>query len=593
MQKAGEYLEQMSTRLRRVAVLIGLLFVAVLIGYWYLQIVQASHYRRLSENNRLREAAMRAPRGLITDRSGVRLVENIPSYNLLVDRSLSEDLASSLGFAARLLEREPDELTAVLERYQSTPRFVPVLIAEDLTLAQVARFEVASLEHPEFLIDVLQRRLYRHGAHTAHLLGYLGEADDRDIEGSSGDLRAGDLVGQEGVEQAYDERLRGRDGERVLVVDSRGRTIEQFTRQAAQPGEALQLTIDLELQQEAQHLMAGKVGAVVAIDPRDGAVRALLSAPSFDPNLFARRLQRRQWNELLEQPNNPLQNRAIHNTYAPGSVFKIVLALAGLSEELIDPDDRVYCRGSTRLYNRTRRCHKASGHGWMDLQDAVRESCDVYFYVKGQDLGIETIARYSRRLGLGSVSGIDVGGERAGLVPDSAWSRRARNTRWYPGETISVAIGQGPLLTTPMQVAVMYAAVANGGYKVTPHVIEGGASEPRDLELEPTVLAHVQRALEAVVNDRGTGAVARLSSILVAGKTGTAQVIEQKNWIRSDDLPYKQRDHAWFASYAPADNPELVIVVFVEHGGHGSRAAAPVAKALYERYFRSHAARAS
>ncbi|HVS15266.1 MAG TPA: penicillin-binding protein 2 [Thermoanaerobaculia bacterium] len=580
--REGEYREELATRLQRLGVVGAALLAVVLLGYGYIQLVRGGHYRELAEHNRLREAPITAPRGLIGDVAGRILVENIPSYNLLFDRQQAA-AADSLWVAAAVLGMAVEELEA---RARASSGPAPALLAEGLDLTQVARIEAESLEHPEFRIEVQQRRLYRHGEQTAHVVGYLSEAAQRDVEGSGGSIRPGDLVGREGVEQQFDGRLRGADGRQVLIVDSRGRTIEQARREPAAPGHDLHLTVDLALQQRAQLEMGDRVGAVVALDPRSGAVRALYSSPSFDPNLFARRLARDEWQALIDAEHQPLQNRALESAYPPGSVFKIVLALAGLEQPGFDPAHRVFCGGSLRIYDRARRCWDRNGHGWMDLHAAIRQSCDIYFYTKGQELGIETIARYARLLGLGEATGIDLPGEKRGLVPDSAWSRRVRNAPWYPGETISVAIGQGPLLTTPLQIAVLVSAVANGGYRVTPHLADEDARTPTALPLQERSLERVQRALEAVVNEpRGSGRNAALPGITVAGKTGTAQVVEQKTWTRSESLQYAHRDHAWFASYAPAERPELAVVVFVEHGGLGSQAAAPIARALYESYF--------
>ncbi len=581
--KAGEHLEVIVARVRRLALLASLAFVAVAAGYWYVQLARGSYYRSLADNNRLRRSPVEAPRGVISDRNGVLLVENVPSYNLLLDRSRAQDESESLEFAAVALGRSRVSLEEVQGRYANVPKFRPILMAEDLSLNQVARFEVAALEHPEFRIEVRQRRLYRYGPQIAHLLGYLGEVDEREL--ATRDLPAGELVGREGVEQAYDDTLRGVAGEREVIVDSRGRIVEEYRRKGAVDGEPLRLTLDLELQKEAAHLMADEVGSIVAIDPRDGAVRALVSSPSYDPNSFVRRLDQDEWRQILVSPAQPLQNRAIQNTYAPGSLFKIVMGVAALSEGVTDRSRTVFCNGSIRLHDRRRRCHLAGGHGWVNLHEALRVSCDVYFYVMGNDLGIEPIGDYARRFGLGSRTGLPLPGERAGLVPGLRWSLEARNTPWYPGETVSVAIGQGPILTTPLQVAVSVAVAANGGNLVRPFLVEGQGEPPVPLGLDPDALEQVRSGLKAVVNERGTGASARLPGVEIAGKTGTAQVIEQLNWTKNDDLPYQHRDHAWFGAFAPYESPELVIVVFVEHGGHGSRAAAPKAKALYEKYF--------
>ncbi len=574
----------MAVRLRWLCGVLGVALAVVIGAYWYHQIIRAEHYERLAENNRLRVLRLDAPRGLIYDRSGRILVENTPTFRLMIDRSASSDLGASLAFAAGILGREERELRAALERHRGVAREVPVLLAEDLELTQVARFEVSEPEHPEFEISTSRRRLYRHSFQTAHVVGYLGEPTPAEHDRDDS-LAAGDLVGRSGVELLRDRRLRGNHGERIVVVDSRGRLMgEDVQRADAEPGESVTLTIDLRLQQLAESLLADKAGAIVALDPRDGAVRAMVSSPSFDPNRFAGRLSQEDWDRIVHAPGKPLQNRAIQNTYPPGSVFKIVMAVAGLAEGLLDPEERVYCSGATRLYDRRWRCWQRRGHGFVDLRGALQHSCDTYFYRQGVKIGIEVIAAYARRLGLGGRTGVELPGESEGLVPDPEWSRDRRGYPWYPGETVSVAIGQGPLLTSPLQVAVMTAAVANGGFRVRPYLVAGGGEPPEPLGLDAEVIAFVAEALANVVAN-GTGRSARTPVVAVAGKTGTAQVVAQETWIRSEDLPPDQADHAWFTSYAPVDAPELVVVVFVENGGRGSEAAAPLARELIEDHF--------
>jgi penicillin-binding protein 2 len=585
--QVGEYREDLVARVRVLSGALTTLLVVIGACFWVVQIVQGAYYRDLAENNRLRKLPIQAPRGLVYDRDGEILVENVASYNLMLDRSRSPDLAASLAFAAAILERPAADLAALLERYRATPRFALVLIAENLSLGQVARFGVHNLEHPEFEVEVAPLRLYRHAEQTSHVLGYLGEVTAEELQSRPGVYTAGDWVGKKGIEQRYDDGLRGRDGERVAVVDSRGRLLEEYRGLQAVGGRSLTLTLDLELQQAAERLLRDKVGAVVALDPRNGDVLAMASSPAYNPNLFARRLQPQEWQALLAAPNQPLQNRAVQNTYSPGSLFKIVIALAGLTEKVIDPRDTVYCGGSASFYNHRFRCWRQGGHGRVDFTAALRGSCNVYFYTVGQRLGIERIARYARLLGLGDPSGLDLNGEKSGNVPDPRWSERVRRTPWYPGETISVAIGQGPLLVTPLQIANLMAVVANGGYKVQPHLVRGAVPPERHrLPIDAAALEVVRRGLQAVV-ESGTGGNARVPGLDIAGKTGTVQVVAQKTWTRSEDLPPEHRDQAWFASFAPVAEPRLVVVVFIEHGGMGSQAAAPIAKQLYETYFRA------
>jgi penicillin-binding protein 2 len=586
--RIGEHKEELRTRVRVLSGVVGVLLAAVAGAFWFVQVVKGSYYRDLGENNRLRRLAVKAPRGLILDRNGRVLVENLPSYNLMLDRSRSADLAASLQFAAPILARPLPELEALLERYRGLPAFQPVLLGEGLPIDQVARFRVEELEHPEFVVEVGHRRLYRMGSQGAHVLGYLGEASVEELENAALHLKSGDWVGRRGVEKRYDEALRGDDGEQVVVVDSRGQPVEELGRQVGRPGGKLTLTLDSELQQEAETLLAGQVGAIVALDPRDGEILALVSSPAYDPNLFTRRLAADDWNRLIDDPFKPLQNRALQSAYPPGSVFKVVVAAAGLAEHAIDLDDGVFCNGAKSFYKRPFHCWKAGGHGWVTLETALKYSCDIYFYELGQKLGIERIARYARMFDLGQPTGIDLDGERRGLVPDPVWSEAARKRPWYAGETISVAIGQGALLATPLQMATVIAAFANGGKLVTPHLVRDPAHPapaPRPLDLPPAVLDPIRRGMWRVVNDQGTGASARVAGVEIAGKTGTSQVVAHAAHEDSSTRPWEERNHAWFASFAPYSNPEIVIVVFVEHGGQGSRAAAPIAKALYEKQF--------
>lgn len=582
---------------------VGLILLALItLAYWRVQVADGATYRERAEHNRLRKLALEAPRGLILDRRGVPLVENVPYYRLFLDRSRldgteTDDLDAALEHAAGILGVGAGELAAEVEAQRGIPRFRPIPLADDLSLRDVSRFAVHQLEHPEFEVQVEEHRLYRYAHQTAHLLGYLGEVSEEELAREGAGYRPGELVGRKGLERIYEGVLRGIQGEQVVVVDSRGRVIEEYARQPARPGEDLHLELDLRLQQEASRLLEGKVGAIVALDPADGAIRAMASSPSFDPNLFAHGISSRDWRRLVENPDSPLQNRAAQNTYPPGSVFKLAMAAAALQSGVLDPSETVYCRGYSVIYDHRYRCWKRSGHGRVDLEAAIAESCNVYFHQLGKRLEIDEIARFARRLGLGITTGVDLAGERSGLVPDSAWSHERRGTPWYPGETISVATGQGPLQVTPLQIAVLAAAFANGGKKVHPHLAAGmPIPEPRDLEIAPDVLDAVRRGMWAVVNDRaGSGRTARLDDprlreIEIAGKTGTAQVVTQETWTKNEELPPELRDHAWFASFAPYDDPELVVVVFVEHGGGGSTAAAPLARALYAKHFQSHLA---
>ena len=580
-----------SLLVRRLLRLTGLALAAmtaISLGYWRVQVAEGAYYRELADSNRLRRLTIEAPRGWIYDRNGRPLAENVPNYALSIDRSLTRDLDASFAFAATLVDVDADELARRFAARKNAPGFAPVVVAEDLDLETVARASVEQLEHPEIGIEIAHRRLYRQAHQTAHVLGYLGQVAPDDLTRRPLLYRPGDLIGKKGVEKVFEDHLRGDDGARVAVVDSHGRFIEEFDHHPAAPGDALHLTLDLDLQQTAAELLTDKVGAIVAMDPDNGEILAMASSPSFDPNRFAGRLDEAAWRALLEHPQHPLQNRALQNTYPPGSVFKLVMAVAAL-EAGVDPSETVYCRGYSVIYNHRYRCWHAPGHGSVDLRDAIKHSCNVYFHQLGQRLDIEDIARWARRFGLGAETGLDLGVEKAGLVPDSKWSLERRGTPWYPGETISVATGQGPIEVTPLQIAGVVAAVANGGELVQPRLVRTDRPPVRrrpEPGIRPATLRFLVDAMWAVVNEpNGTGGGARLRNVEIAGKTGTAQVVRQATWTSNEDLALDQRDHAWFASFAPADDPELVVVVFVEHGGAGSKAAAPLARALYESFF--------
>jgi penicillin-binding protein 2 len=590
MKVVREHREDLVQRVRLMSRLVTGVLVLIGAGFWFVQMVQGDYYRELAENNRLRKLPIAAPRGLIYDRHGRLLVENIPSYNLMIDRSRSSDVQKAVDFVADVLGKPRADLQVILQRYRGVPVFKPVLVGENLTLAQVSRIGAFGLEFPEFEVEVQHLRLYRHGGQTAHILGYLGEVTAEEVESSEGALASGDPVGKKGIEKTYDARLRGKDGERVVVVDSRGELLREYGQQPAVPGTNLTLTLDLDLQQEAARLLDGpeKVGAIVALDPRNGEILALVSSPSFNSNLFARRLAVDEWQALLDAPNNPLQDRALQNAYSPGSTFKIIMATAGLSEHVISEHDSVFCPGSTVIYGHPFRCWRKEGHGTVDVHEALAHSCDVFFYHLGQKLGIERIAKYARLFGLGSPTGIDLQGEKRGLVPDPAWSLKYRKIPWYPGETISVSIGQGPVLLTPLQMAMMTAIVANGGRRVVPHLIKDDPDLPEAerVPLDPKALDAVRRGLWAVVNEPGGTAYnsARVPGMDIAGKTGSVQVIAQAQRTDNKNLPFKYRDHGWFTSFAPLKDPRIVLVVFAEHGG-GSHGALPLAHELYEKYF--------
>jgi len=592
------------------------IFVFLAGSFWFVQGVQAERYRNLSDANALRPITMPAKRGLILDRTGQKiLADNQPAYSLTLDRVLMRPILKAdtthreklVAFLAPILATTPQAIEERLEKGKSIPFARPIPIAEDVSLAQVASIQAQSLSFPELNIEPVQRRNYPYGTMAAHLMGFIGEANEKDLAAHK-DLKQGDLIGKRGVELIYDEYLRGKDGTEFWEYDSHGRRLTEVhsARQEPVAGNNVYLTVDFDLQRRAeQYLVENEfVGAVVALDPRNGEVLAMVSTPEFNPNVYSKRFTPDTWKEISSNPFKVELNRAIQGLYSPGSVFKTIMSVAGLSEGAIGPDTSFFCGGTGVFFGRRFRCVRRTGHGDISVENAIKASCDIFFYNVGARLGINKIAKWATDFGFGQISRIDLDGEKAGIVPSEEWAARKQHRKWYPSETISVSIGQGPLVVTPLQTAVMMMAIANGGTVYRPHVVkmierqkpDGGterlqvASEVlRKLNLPENALQHVRQGLWKVVNeDGGTARNARVANLDIAGKTGTAQVITQKGWFSTAGLPYMERDHAWFVSYATVQSPEMVLAVFVEHAGqHGGTDAAPLAKMMYESRFRS------
>ena len=605
------------------AVLWGIVaaFVFLAGSFWFVQGVQAEKYRGLSEANALREIEIPPKRGLIMDRTGKILADNQPSYTLQVDRVVMKPLLKAdkkrrervEGFLSQVLQMPLPELRARWDKASKEVSFTqPFPIAEDLSMSQVASIQAQSIAFPEVNVVPMQRRNYPYGTMAAHVLGFIGEVNDKELKANE-ELEQGDLIGKRGVELMYDQYLRGRGGAEYWEYDADGRRLSEYVpaRKQPVPGDNVYLTVDFELQRRAEQYFVENemVGAAVALDPRNGEVLAMVSSPAFNPNVYSRRFPPEVWKNITSNPFKIELNRAIQGLYSPGSVFKIVMAMAGLSEGAVGPDTSFSCSGSGHFFGRRFRCWKKEGHGGVDVERALKVSCDIFFYTTGGRLGVDKIHDYARKLTFGEISHIDLDGERAGLVPSTKWRTEhpvKGDKKWYPAETISVSIGQGPLIVTPLQVANMTSAVANGGKVFQPHVVKYVDRVQRDgsykrfrvpsrvlheIKLSPPALNAVRKGLWQVVNDQGgTGSNARVEGLNVAGKTGSVQVIAYSGWIKATSLPFKFRDHAWFASFAPVDNPQMVVVVFVEHGGAGGADAAPLAKLMYESAFREKVA---
>jgi penicillin-binding protein 2 len=565
----------------------------VLVGvYWFHQVLRGEEYARQAENNRLRSVPVTAPRGFILDRNGVVLAENEPAFTLLLYRRETKDLDGSLRFVADLLNRPFEDLRRRVERDRSSYEFVPVVLEENLTMGEVSAVEAHALEHPELVVQTAERRVYTNGTLAAHLLGHLGEATVEQVAARSGRTRPGEAIGQKGVEAAYQDLLSGVSGSRTYVIDSFGREVGEAERTAPLPGNTLFLTVDLKLQKIAEEYFADKVGSAVAMDPRTGEVLAMVSSPPFDPNVFARRVSRKEWEEILSDENHPLTNRALQNLYSPGSVWKAFMSHAILANG-IDPKERVFCTGGATFYGRFFRCH--GRHGSVDLVTAIQVSCDTYFYTMGKRLGIDAIAESAAAFGFGRPTGVDLASEKGGVVPSPEWSEKVRRHPWYAGETISVSIGQGPVLVTALQLARAFSGIANAdGALPTPHLFHIGENvktnerfvyRPPVKESVPWGPGRRELVLEGlwrVVNAPGGTAygTVRVPGLDICGKTGTVQMVTQREAKKTLALPENLRDHGWFVGFAPRNDPKIVVAVFVEHGLHGSSAAGPLAAKL-------------
>jgi penicillin-binding protein 2 len=590
---------------RRIGVRLGMLQIAAVLvfavlamSFWYIQIVQHTKFREMAENNHQRTLALRAPRGVLFDRNGRVLVENRHSFSVSIVREYTKDLNRTIRLLAAVAGMDEARVRQIVERHRHEPTYRPIVVIEDASMAQVAAITARRLdfELPDIVIQEVPTRQYPTDALAAHLFGYVGEAADSQV----GDgILQGSIIGQSGVERVYNKLLMGQDGARRVVVNSTGREISELEKVPPVEGRRVQLTIDYDLQKAAEDGFrhAGFNGAALIMDPHNGDVLSFVSLPAYDPNDFAAGIDRVTWASLNTDKLRPLQNRVIQGRYSPGSTFKIVVAVAAMEEGVVTPDFKVHCGGGATFYNRFYKCHLKGGHGVVDMRHAMEKSCNVYFYTLGNMLGVDKIHKWAVNLGLAGKTGIDLPNEQESLVPSSEWKRRVRGEKWYPGETISVAIGQGQNAVTPASLAVMMATVANGGTRVTPRVIKAidngsGVLEPipavavaDKVAFRPDTMAALRDGLWMVVNAAGTGGRGRVEGRDVSGKTGTAQVISNEGRQAARGKTDRDlRDHGWFVFYAPKDNPEIAGVIFGEHNEHGYLGA-PIARHVIETYF--------
>ncbi len=574
---------------------VGMLLLALRL--WDLQVIRGEQMAALSENNRIRLRRVPATRGRVVDRNGKVLIDSQASFDAVLVPEDARDLPSTVELLAQFLHQSAGETQAILDRTAGRAPFHEVLVKRNLDFDEVAALETHQLELPGVSLRIAPSRNYPYGHMLAHVLGYVGEVTQDDLDRDR-HYRPGDVVGKAGLEKAWEPHLRGVYGGQLVEVDALGRELRVLDEEEAIPGDTLVLSIDLDLQQAAEAALGDEAGAIVALDPRSGDVLAMVSRPAFDPNEFTSGIKPERWRELTTHLRHPLNARATQGQYPPGSTFKIIMATAALEEGIVNPFTRIHCSGHLPFGNHDFRCWKKGGHGSMNVHDALVNSCDVFFYQIGQRLGIDTIARYARAFGLGTPSGIEIGTERAGVIPDSAWKKRVLKQPWFAGETLSVAIGQGYVTVTPLQMAEAAATVATG-MRFKPRLVQRvealdgslvQAVAPQavtTLPVRQTALKQVQEALIDVVA-RGTGRRAALPDVTVAGKTGTSQVVALgAERIPAAKLKWNQRDHAWFVAYAPAEDPAIAVATLVEHApGGGGAVAAPVTKQVLQTFFR-------
>ncbi|HLZ34381.1 MAG TPA: penicillin-binding protein 2 [Nitrospira sp.] len=603
MATAGLHDSELGELQRRLVVLrVGLLLVVALLALrlWHLQIREGPYYRDLSENNRTRSVILEPARGLIYDRNGILLANNVPSFSLYVsledvkDReALIEQLTNLIGLDSSMVRKK----LAVRGAKQ-----LPRKVKDRLTLREATLIESHRLDLPGVMIQVESQRNYPAGVTASHVLGYVGEVSAEQLEKPEfAELHQGSIVGQYGVEKFFDHIVRGEAGQKSIEVDALGH--EKRTVMVDQPhaGDDLYLTIDARLQKVAEDLLGQESGAIVALDPTKGDILAMASRPAFDPNVLSRELTGKQWVEIVQDEGRPLNNRASQGQYPPGSTFKVLMAAAALESNTMTPSSTVFCSGGYQFGRRVYHDWKASGHGSVDLRKALVHSCDVYFYTVGQRMGIDTMASYAHQFGLGEETGVELPSERIGIIPSTAWKQKAKHEPWLPGETISAAIGQGYVTVTPLQMASMIGTVANDGVTYRPRLVQAimdratgqrqelPAVPKAKLDVKPNTLKLIREALAGVVTE-GTATRAKSSIVSIAGKTGTAQTTALRTGPEKD-IPKKFRDHAWFIAFAPVENPKIAVAVLAEHMGHGGSAAAPLAKEVIESYIKlsSHA----
>ncbi len=587
-------------------ILVIIAFVILLSKLWFLQVIKGDEFKNSSFRQQVREFRIPAPRGIIRDKDGKILAENRPSYNLFFHPARL-DAKERFSFLEKSCEELGIDFKVAKRRFDTSKNRQPIKIKTDITREEVAGIETRNMTlGPNYPleIEVESLRIYPLGKAGAHLLGYCDEIDPERLNHPKyTGYRPGDLVGKTGIEETYEKYLAGAYGRRRVEVNARGKPLKELEKEKGSPGLNLFLTVDKDLMNTAKRILGNRAASLVALDPRDGKVLAAVSTPGFQPEIFSRPIPQDLWDGLLNDEKHPMMNKFLQGLYPPGSTFKPITAIAGLESGVIKPKKTEHCAGKWHFRGRDFRCHAKNGHGFVALYMSIVKSCDIYYYKTGFQTGIDVLAEYAEAFGIGRKTGIDLVGEKQGVMPNREWKRTTQKIRWMPGDTLSSAIGQGYILATPLQLATAFAAFANGGTIFRPYIVrriedqsgkvikEFGPKAVQKLNVDEKNLKLIHKALVGVVNDiGGTGHRAMIPGSRVAGKTGTSQVRSihkvRKHWSQ---VPYEARDHAFFVSYAPAEDPEIVMVVLVEHSGHGGVVAAPIAKLVLQSYFRKKA----
>ena len=598
-------LDVLKKRLLGAAVVVLVFFAIIVLRLWSLQITNGTEYENRAYSNRVRVRQVIAPRGHILDRKGNEIVTNRPSFNVVLIQEDSHDVGDVLKRLAPVLGEDVSLLWKKIREASGTPRYVPIRLKEDIDWKTLAYLENHNQEFTGVRTEVQPVRVYHYGDFAANTLGYLGSISKKELEKVDKTIYSGgDIIGKRGLEKLRESDLRGEKGKNYSEVNARGFEQQLLKSIEPLPGREITLTLDVELQQIAESYMevGEKAGAVVAMEVNSGRLLTVVSAPSIHLEDFVGGISYKNWQALLDNPRHPLLNKVVQGMYPPGSTYKMVTALAGLAKGAINENTVFYCPGFYRFGNRTYRCWKHSGHGPVNLEKAISQSCDVYFYQVGLRVGVDALAEYAQKLGLGRKTGVEMENEKKGLTPTRKWKQKNRKQKWQEGETLSVAIGQGFNLVTPLQMCVLTATLANGGLVYRPQLVEnvvdpeGNVVESFKPELVRKVegldryFRLIREGMEQVVHGkRGTARRVAIEGLRIAGKTGTAQVVRiaQYKHLKEENIPYKYRDHAWFSCFAPAADPEIAVTVLVEHGLHGSSGAGPIARAILKEYFRN------